>query len=222
MARIRHGAPCQHRSAGWLDRVTTDGGIMCLEGRRTAGQRSPRSDEVAERIDVSRLLQDLLRGAVPVSVPVAIAMKLIGPERDALDHELLGTSFDPRKIRPGDLPWNAVFGLIDEHDLGAERAHHRRAFGAVPARHHRHERVALDAAHDGESRAHVAARELDDRLPRHEKPHLLGFFDDAQGRAVFLGKARIQIVELREDPPLEAASQPRERDEGSLPDGFEQ
>ena len=52
--------------------------------------------------------------------------------------------------------------------------------------------------------AGVAAGKLDHRLPWRERPIGFCLLDDLASNPILLGEARIQIVELSEDPALEA------------------
>src|SRR4051812_36866513 len=75
-----------------------------------------------------------------------------------------------------------------------------------------------DGAHDGQTGAGVAAREFHDRLAGAEPAVSRRLLDHAQGDAVLLRAARVEVVELGHDPSragMEAAN----LDEGVFTDG---
>ena len=63
--------------------------------------------------------------------------------------------------------------------------------------------MAEDAADDGQAGAHVAGRELDHGLAD-ELARGAGVLDDAAGGAVLLREAGVEVVELGEEPAVEA------------------
>jgi len=72
--------------------------------------------------------------------------------------------------------------------------------------------VASDRADDREARSRVATRELDDGLARPELARRDPLVHDLAGDPVLLREARVQVLELGNDPAIEPARQPRELD----------
>jgi hypothetical protein len=75
--------------------------------------------------------------------------------------------------------------------------------------------VAEHSADDREARPHVAGGKFDHSLTGTELAGSASVFDDPARRPVLLGKAGQQIVELREDAPVDFLDprQPIERDQ---------
>ena len=67
----------------------------------------------------------------------------------------------------------------------------------------------------------VPARQLDDGPAGLDSPLGLRILDNLPGNAVFLRKARIQVVELGEYAALQAPRDPRELDKRGLADGLD-
>jgi hypothetical protein len=100
----------------------------------TAVESTPRSDEIAESIDLTRLPQNLGSGRLVMGSPIALANKLVCAKRSTLLRNLLCTRVRKLKILTRDLPWLALRSLIYKYYLSTERAHHLHALEGVPPR----------------------------------------------------------------------------------------
>ncbi len=87
-----------------------------------------------------------------------------------------------------------------DHDLGAVRAQHRDLLLAHLVRHHEDAAVALARRRDREPDAGVAGGRLDDRAAGLQLPLALGRLDHREPDPVLHRAARIQVLELGEDP----------------------
>ena len=177
-----------------------------LQAARDAGERSAGADEVAERVDPPPACAQISGPVCRRGGDVAGQPELVGAERPAFAASSCARR--PRRARgrrrrPGR---RATRRLIDEHHLGAERAHHLRALGAVALGHHRDERVALHGAHDRQTRARVAARELDDRLAGLQGPPGLGVLDHRSAMRSFLEQPGLRYSSLASTRPARPAA----------------
>ena len=187
---------------------------MPPEGVRAPDERSGRPGEVREHLHAAaRLLPDLLARVQFVRMDIPGIAKLIGAEGASFAHKLLRPFLDERQVFARHLPDRRPRRLVHENDLGPERGHHPRAFHRVSLRHHGDERIPLDAAHNGESRSRVAARQLHDRLSRPQGSGRLGLLDHPESDPVLLAEARVQVFELRENPPIQL---PRRDETGQI------
>jgi hypothetical protein len=99
-----------------------------------AGQGAAGADELAEGVDLpARLAPQLLARAVVVGAGVALEVELVGPEGTALERQGGRHLLDARQVVAGDVAPLGPGGLVDEHDLGTEGAHHHRPFVGVAA-----------------------------------------------------------------------------------------
>jgi hypothetical protein len=151
-----------------------------LEGAGRPRERAATADEVAEHIDpTTRLRPQLGAGAVFMGAPVAVEAELIGAKGTPLGGHPSGHVLHQRQVGARDVTGSAAIRLRYQDHFGAQRSHHQIPLGRVPRRHHGHERVPLHCAHDGQARACVPARELDDRLTSGERAARFGVLDHA-------------------------------------------
>src|SRR5262249_26660471 len=130
--------------------------------------------------------------------PISVSNELIRTKGMAVSSDLSSTRLDELEILARNLSRRTARCLVHQDNLRAQCTHHLGPLGGVPARHHRDKWIAFDCTNDGKSGTHVAAGQLDDSLPGAKGSRPLGFLDDPKGNPIFLGKARIQIVELQQ------------------------
>src|SRR5271157_4661301 len=211
--RVAHAASAQHRGAGRFDGVRSDCGVEASQRPGHPGERAARSDHVHEDVDLSLGLCPELRPRVPLmGQNVAFAPELIDAEGAAPRHDLRGFCLDKRQVLARDLAVHGSLGLFKDNDLRPERLHPANPLDRIAARDQRDEGVPHGAANDRQTRAGVAAGQLDDGLPGAQLSRGAGFPDDLQGDPVFLASTRAEVLELDEQPArqptaVDAASQ---------------
>ena len=103
-----------------------------------------------------------------------------------------------------------VDGRRRDHDLGAVRAEHRDLLLAHLVGHDEDAAVALAGRRDGEADAGVARGRLDDRPAGLELPLALGLLDHREADPVLDRAARVEVLELGEDPGVARRGEPVE------------
>ncbi len=127
MAGLRRFLAPEHRGASGFDDVARDGRVLGLERACDSGERASAPDELAERVDLAvRLVPHLRRCPIGVGVGIAGKRELIGAKRAPIVRERLRCFLDEREVGAGDVAVSSHVRLLDEHHLGAERAHHLR------------------------------------------------------------------------------------------------
>ena len=170
-------------------------GLLLVEPAADAGDRPARADGDDDRVELAAgLLPDLGRGDVVVRLRVRHVRVLVGLEAA---RDLLG---EPRRDGVVRLRRVVVDRGRRDHDLGAVRAEHRDLLLAHLVGHDEDAAVALAGRRDGEADAGVARGRLDDRPARLELPLALGLLDHREADPVLHRAARVQVLELGEDP----------------------
>ena len=155
-----------------------------------------------------------------VGPEVPPVQELIGAKRPTLSHQLPSGLLHQLKISTRHLSRNRIGQLIHQDDFGSQRHHHARPLPRVALGHDRHEGIALEAADDGQAGPRVPAGEFDHRLTRADLAAGFGIFDDLPRDPVLLGKTRIEVVQLGQDPAIDIAGDPQQLDQGRLADGL--
>ena len=181
----------------WFDRIAFDGGVLFAQIAGRAGERAARANEITKCIDcAARLLPDLGAGGCFVGIWIATPLKLVSPKRATLLRHLTGDPVNFGKIRTRYLTRFAARQLIHQHDFSAESRHHSGSFRRIAFRHDRNKRIALDAADDGQTGAHIAAGQFHNALAWLQGAIPLRRLDHPQRGPVLFGKPRVEMVQL--------------------------
>ena len=189
-------------------------GSYSFEGRSAAGEAAATADEIAERVEASSGLRENLRAGVQVvRPPVAFEEELVRPEGTAVERDAARFLLDARQIASRDLARTRSRQLTNEHHLRTKRSHHLSPLRRVSSRHHRHEWIPPDGAHDRQARPRVPTGQLDHRLTGTQSALGLSVLDDLSCDAVLLRQPRVHVLELCEDASIEPSRQAVERDD---------
>ncbi len=192
-------------------------GLLLVEPAADARDRPARADGDDDRVELAAgLLPDFGRGDVVVRLRVRHVRVLVGLEAAG---DLLG---DPRRDRVVRLRRVVVDRRRRDHDLGAVRAEHRDLLLAHLVGHDEDAAVALAGRGDGQPDARVARGRLDDRAARLELPLALGLLDHREADPVLDRAARVEELELGEDPRVARRREPLEPDDRRAADEVEE
>ena len=190
--------------------------VALLEVAPGAGDRPAGADAGHEVGDApAGLPPQLGAGRQVVRLRVGVVEVLVGLEgagdllRQPVGHAVVGL----RRLRRD--------GGRRDDDLGAVGAQQVDLLLGHLVRHDRDDAVALQARGDGQARAGVARRRLDDRAAGLELPVALGGLDERHGDAVLDRSARVERLDLGDDLRGQAGAKARQPDERRVADGVE-
>src|SRR5574341_645758 len=140
-----------------LNHKAQDSRVILLEVGGAADKRAACADKIAKGVECSPQLPDDFRPGVQVmGTKVACQPKLVGSKGAALLDDTLRLAFDQLQVAAGYLSRPGARQLVHQDHFGPQGRHHAGSFHRIAPGHDRHERIALDAAHNGQPGAGVA------------------------------------------------------------------
>ena len=187
-------------------------GVALAQVAGGAGDRAAGADAGDEVGDLpGGLLPDLGSGRLVVGLRVGLVEVLVGLERardlggEPVGHAVVGLRRVGRDVGRG------------EHDLGAVGAEQIDLLARHLVRHHRDHAVALQPRRDREPGAGVARGRLDDRAAGLQPAVALGGLDQRHRDAVLDRAARVERLELGDQPRAQPGADARQPDSGVSP-----
>ena len=192
----------QHGGAARLDSDDVQVRVAPAQVLADAGDGAARPDARHEHVHTTvERARDLGTGPAPVRLGIGRVGELVGQEHVlARRHRACGVD---RLVHAAE--------RLGELDAGPIEPQQRLALAAHPVRKRQDQVVALGRAHERERDAGVAARRLHDRgAPRLDPPLRLGGLDHRDADSVLDAAARVEGLELGEQPYLGLRCRPLE------------